>query len=386
MDVSLLKRIEGQTRELRKNLHRFPEMSNHEEQTARTIISALGETDPSEIINGLGGHGVAAVFDSGHDGPTVMFRAELDALPIEDEIDKDYKSHNPGAGHKCGHDGHMAVITGLGTYFKNHPPERGRAVLLYQPAEETGEGAGRVMQDEKFESVRPDYIFAFHNIPGYKENEVIVRDDVFAAASRGYITRLKGATSHAAHPEQGRNPAFALSELIRALALLPEGVIAGGEYALVTLIHARLGERDFGTSAGYAELMATFRSYSESVMDQLVEEAERITNKSGSLHGLTTSTEWTEVFPATVNDKQAVDLVRRAADIHQIGIIEKEKPFPWSEDFGRFSGIAKGALFGIGAGVKYSELHSASYDFPDEIILSALKLFVSIYERLLLND
>lgn len=383
MNRSLIGQIARKTTGLRRELHKYPETANTEAATARLIGKVIEETGPDALLTGIGGHGLAAVYEGSEDGAAVMFRAELDALPVADEIGAGYKSVNEGLGHKCGHDGHMAVLAGLGMYFKEHPPAKGRAILLFQPAEETGEGSKRVIEDDRFQELKTDYAFAFHNIPGYEKHAVILREGVFAAASRGFIAKLRGKTSHAAHPDQGINPASAMAHLIMKLEALPAEVITDGGYALVTLIHARLGERAFGTSAGYAEVMATFRSYSDQVMQVLVQEAEHYVESLAQPAGLETAFEWTEEFLATENDSRAAGLVRACAIDNGISVIEKNEPFPWSEDFGRFSEQTRAALFGIGAGKEHSELHSPGYDFPDDITETALTLFAAITDRLL---
>ena len=136
---------------LRHALHRQPELSGAEAGTAALITDALRGTAPDRLVTGLGGHGVAAVYDSGQPGPTVMFRAELDALPIPDASGVAHASQRPGLGHLCGHDGHMAILMGLaGTR-----PARGRMVLLFQPAEETGAGARAVLADPRLWRAAP---------------------------------------------------------------------------------------------------------------------------------------------------------------------------------------------------------------------------------------
>lgn len=131
--------------ELRHRLHRRPEISGEERATAAEIVAALEPTRPDGIVTGLGGHGVAAIYEGREPGPTVMVRAELDALPIEELSDLPHRSQVPGKGHLCGHDGHMTILAGLARGLGRARPQRGRAVLLFQPAEETGAGAAAVM-------------------------------------------------------------------------------------------------------------------------------------------------------------------------------------------------------------------------------------------------
>ena len=140
----------------RQELHRFPEVSRQEQATAARIVQALAPLQPDQLVTGLGGHGVAAVFNGLAEGPTVLFRAELDALPITELSDAAYRSTIPGKGHLCGHDGHMTLLIGLGRLIARKRPARGRVVLMFQPAEEDGSGAAAVVADPGFAALRPD--------------------------------------------------------------------------------------------------------------------------------------------------------------------------------------------------------------------------------------
>jgi amidohydrolase len=152
--------------EFRRDLHRHPELSGEELETASTIAAALKPLKPTRILTGLGGHGVAAVFDSGKDGPTVLFRAELDALPIEECNDIPWSSQRQGKSHVCGHDGHMTMLLALGRMISRQPVAQGRIVLMFQPAEEDGSGAKAVVADPAYKDIQADWAFAIHIEPG----------------------------------------------------------------------------------------------------------------------------------------------------------------------------------------------------------------------------
>ena len=151
---------------LRRELHQAPEVSGEEALTAARIMEFVERLNPDRLVSGLGGHGVAAVFDSGQPGPSVLFRCELDGLPIKEISAVDWRSRTDGKGHLCGHDGHMAIVCGLGMALAARRPARGRVIVLFQPAEETGAGAAAVIADPDFSSLRPDFAFALHNLPG----------------------------------------------------------------------------------------------------------------------------------------------------------------------------------------------------------------------------
>ncbi|MBE9080318.1 amidohydrolase [Romeria aff. gracilis LEGE 07310] len=234
--------------QLRRRLHRQPELSGAEFQTAQQILHFFADLKPDETLTELGGTGVAFVFSGAEPGPTVLLRCELDALPIQEENTFAHRSTAAGCAHKCGHDGHMAILAAVGIQLAAQRPLRGRVVLLYQPAEETGQGAAAVIADEKFSQIRPDYVFALHNLPGQPLGQVVVRSGTFSCASRGVTITLLGKTAHAAQPETGISPAAAMCQLIDELSQLPTRLGFGDELAFATVVGARLGEKAFGTS------------------------------------------------------------------------------------------------------------------------------------------
>jgi amidohydrolase len=130
----------------RQKLHSMPELSGNESRTAGEVAGLLA-AGADRIVTGLGGHGVAAVYQGAQPGPSVMLRAELDGLPIEELTDLPYRSGTPGKAHLCGHDGHMAILAAVARSLERQRPGRGRAVLLFQPAEEDGSGAESVLAD-----------------------------------------------------------------------------------------------------------------------------------------------------------------------------------------------------------------------------------------------
>lgn len=367
-------------KELRHRLHREPELSGQEVQTASVIREFLTQCHPDEIHDGLGGHGLAAVFraPSLKPGPVVMLRAELDALPLDENLEMPWASKTKGCAHKCGHDGHMAILAGVARRLQRRPLESGSAVLLFQPAEETGTGAAALLADDRFQALRPDWIFALHNLPGHEAWQILTREGAFAAGSAGVRIKLTGATSHAAYPEQGKSPDLAMTELVTGLINLNDSDDDG--LALVTVVHARLGEQSFGISPGEAEILATIRADKNEVLQKLKAEAGDLGRLVCQRHDLICAVEFCEEFPVTMNDSDAVHLLRQVAGELDLDIeLPDEGPFRWSEDFGLLIQWAgRGAMFGLGAGVKHPVLHGPDYDFNDELILPGF----TVMERL----
>lgn len=366
---------------LRHELHRHPELSGREAQTAQRIIEFFAGLKPDSIIEHLGGNGVAVVFSGKEAGPTVLLRCELDAVSMEETIEATYRSITPGVSHKCGHDGHMAILAAVGTKLAAKRPRRGKIVLLYQSAEENGEGAAAVLLDPKFAEIKPRYAFALHNLPGFPLGQVIIRPGTFAGASRGMAVRLSGIAAHAAQPETGRSPTNAMCEIIQRLSNLPAGTVPANETAFVTIVGAALGEKAFGIAPDKAEVWATLRSETDDTMSRIVGYAEQVARESSLARDLEVDIEYEDVFSATINSQFAVDLVRSTVETNSLKV--PDKPFRWSEDFGRFTDVSEGALFGIGAGTHVPELHTPDYDFPDALIPLAAQLLGRIVDTCL---
>lgn len=372
--------------DFRHHLHQFPELSGNEEQTAKKVLDFLQSTAPDKVFQNIGGCGVALVYDSRESGPVVMFRCELDALPIQETNALPYASATPGISHKCGHDGHMAILAGLGCLLTEEKINSGKVILLFQPAEETGEGALQVLQDPVWKEIQPDYLFALHNIPGLPKYQICSKPGTFAAASKGMTVTLQGATSHAAHPDQGKSPAAAMATIIHEWEQISNKLGVFQDFTLLTVVHALLGEVAFGVTPGYAELRATLRSFENIDMITLTRMAEEVVQQQAKRYDLSYTINYTEAFVSTVNDPEAYRHVQQAAEACQLDFQLMKTPFRWSEDFGYFSSHCKTALFGLGASKTQPVLHHTTYDFPDDLILTGSRMFLEIAKGILSRE
>jgi amidohydrolase len=368
---------------VRRELHRNPELSGSEAGTARRILRFFEPLEPDRILPSLGGHGVAFVFSGEKPGPTVMLRCELDALPIQETCRLEHSSRTAGVSHKCGHDGHMAILAALGAGLSERRPRRGRAVLLYQPAEETGHGARAVIDDPAFGRIEPDHVLALHNLPGFPLGAVLIRPGTFSCASRGMTVRFRGRTAHAAQPETGISPANSMCRLIDELGDLRSRMNLGDEIAFATVVGARLGARAFGTAPGDAEVMGTLRSETDETMERIVRHAVVAVERLAAADGLQHEITWDDVYPASVNSSDATELIRSAARRRGLELPDVEQPFRWSEDFGHFTARCDGAMFGLGAGEDAAALHDSEYDFADELIGVGATIFREILDDML---
>lgn len=367
----------------RRKLHQHPEISNEEEKTAEAVVAFLRDTGPDQMLVRLGGHGVAMVYDSGRPGPTILFRSELDALPIEELSGVAHASLVPGKSHMCGHDGHTAILAALGRQFGRERPASGRVVLMFQPAEETGNGAAGMIDDPRFSEIAPDFAFSLHNLPGVPFGEVRLKAGTVNCASRGMRIKLIGKTAHSSMPETGVSPMRAVSQLMPALPELRQATFADDGFRMVTVTHAAMGEAVFGVAPGYAEIWATLRTRLDDNMSDLCRAAEALVAKIAEEQGLAHEIDYHEIFVASVNAPEAVDHLRRALEQECVHHNEEALPMRASEDFGLFGRGAKSAMFFLGAGEKHPALHNPDYDFPDDLIPIGARIFARVAANLL---
>ena len=367
----------------RRDLHTHPEVSGEEYATATRVLDRLRPLRPDGLLEELGGTGILATFGSDGTGPQVLLRCELDALPIREVNTFGHRSIYDGVSHKCGHDGHMAMLTGVAMKLAADRPRNGRVHLLYQPAEENGAGARSVLDDPRMSERHFDLVLALHNLPGYPLGSVVVREGAFTASVNSMVIVLEGKTSHAAEPEHGLNPAAAVAELLQGALALDNNVPEDPAMRVVTPVHVDLGSIDYGISAGRAEVHLTLRCWHDQELEQLEQETEDLARKLARDHGLDVRVRRTHTFKANKNDPTAARLVRETAQATGHQLVERDHPFKWGEDFGLFTARYTGCMFGLGSGERQPALHNPDYDFPDALIPHGVELLHTAARRFL---
>ena len=328
---------------LRKTLHSMPEKSGEEIKTKACLMAFLKENTSLQTED-RGSYFFVYAKAPGAKMPPVAFRADMDAV-----CGKDGKP-----GHFCGHDGHSSILSGLALTLDKEKEKLSRDVyLIFQPAEETGEGAAVCRELIKEKNI--ERIYGLHNIPGYPEKTVLLKKGTFACASTGLEIRMTGTPSHAAYPEAGKNPGTALAELLLSIEALTRKIREQESFVLMTLIGMEIGSESYGVSASDGVLRLTVRGEKESVFSLQMKEIER--------------------FPATENHTECVEAVERAAKELGLATEELAVPMRWSEDFGYYLQDTKGAFFGIGDGEEHAQLHTEHFEFPDSILPAAVALF-----------
>lgn len=375
------KPILDQLIQLRRHIHQYPEISGEEVKTAAAVVAFFKDLKYTHIETQVGGTGVLVTFDSGKAGKSLLFRAELDGLPIQEVNDMAHKSVYEGKGHQCGHDGHLTMLVGVGAWLSENPPKSGKVHLIFQPAEENGEGAKAVMNDERFKALKFDEVYALHNLPGYPLGQIVVKENSFTAAVNSIIIKIKGKTSHAAEPEKGLNPSLAVAEILSGLEAFQNNDPQLADFRLITPVYVTMGSQDYGISAGDAEIHLTLRSWTNEGLAELEQLVIQLADEVCKAHHLTFDHEFLAHFYANENHKSCVDAVRNAAETAQLNLLEQSFPFKWGEDFGIITTQFKGCMFGLGSGENQPALHNPDYDFPDALIPKGIAIFTTLIKN-----
>lgn len=367
---------------LRKELHQHPELSGKEFNTAQLIITQLKQYLPQAAISRVAQTGVLAwIKGKEQEGETVLFRCELDALPISETNDFEHRSKTEGVSHKCGHDGHMTILIGLAKELQQQPLKKGNILLLFQPAEETGMGAKAVLSDSNFPPIVPNYVVALHNLPNYPLGSIVLKKGAFTAAVKSIVFQLYGKTAHAAEPEHGINPALAIAELLQKAAQFSKN--DREDLALITPVHINMGEKAYGVSAGYGEVHFTLRTWTNASMQQLEDKLREEALAIAKNADLKLKINTLEEFPSTHNNSKLVELAESIGKQQNLDIIKSPYPMKWGEDFGAFTSQYSGILFGLGAGENCPALHNPDYDFPDKLLAIGADFMFGIAQALL---
>lgn len=355
---------------LRKALHEVPEKSGCEEKTKELLKDFIGRNTSLKIIDCKSWF--YALHEEEGAEKSVAFRADMDAVLGEDEAPF----------HGCGHDGHSAVLAGLCLLAEGKLLGK-NVYFIFQHAEETGQGGMECSGLLSRKGITK--VYGFHNLPGYPLGTAVLRKGTFSCASKGLILTLKGKQSHAAYPEQGINPAWLMGELICRIPQLSsqpefEGMV------LATIIEVKAGGEAFGVSPGDGKLALTIRAERLSDLERFQASILSFTEKRARAMGIAFQYSLQDEFPDTVNDPETVEKCRKIFEERGIPCVEASEPLRWSEDFGWYLKKAGGMFFGVGAGEACPGLHTPDYEFPDQVMKTALAAFEALMENHLLTN
>ena len=350
---------------LRQQLHNIPEPSMLEKKTKKTLIEFLQEETDLKVVDCGSWFYAWKKGENKTEQGAIAFRADMDAVSLDGKM----------VGHFCGHDGHSTILAMTGKKLTGKTPNRD-VYLIFQPGEETGEGGAICSTLIKEKGITE--IYGLHNIPGYAKGAILLRKGTFACASTGLRIHITGSPTHAAYPENGKNPSETLARLILKVGDLTSQYQNQGKVVQMTVIGVSIGSASYGMAASDGEVRFTVRAEKEAEFETYLTEIRKLATKAAEQGGFSLEIEEIERFPATENHAESVEKIGIMAEKLGLPIQELSEPMRWSEDFGYYLRECKGAFFGVGDGEEYPQLHTAEYEFPDEILAIAVKLLFAI--------
>lgn len=369
---------------LRHDLHAHPELSGSEERTAALVARWLTEAGiPHET--GVGGsHGVVAVIEGGAGpGKTIALRGDMDALPILEENEVPYKSTNVGVMHACGHDGHTSCLMGAALVLNSVKEQLpGRIKLLFQPAEETVNGADRLVAAGAVDDV--DHIVMLHGWPDLPPGQIGVKNGPAMASSDHYKIIIHGKGGHAAYPHTSVDPLLVGAHIVTALQSIVSREISPVQPVVlsVTQFHAGTARNIIAETA---ELAGTVRTLDRAVRDSIKERMERIISGICAAMRAEYTFTFTSGTPPVINDNPTVELIREVGRdvLGAENVVELGDPTMGAEDFAFYLERVPGAMFRLGTGCKYL-LHTPKYDFGDASVEPGITMLAEVARRYLL--
>ncbi len=374
---------------IRRMLHQHPELKYEEIQTAKLVLQSLEDKGYS-VESGIAETGVVALYDSGIPGATVLIRADMDALPIFEENEHEYKSKIPGVMHACGHDGHTSILLGLANELKDSGKyfvPKGRVLLCFQPAEEGGSGADRMIQAGILDRYSVGAVFALHVWNHIDIGRVGVVNGTMMASVDEFKITVKGISGHGAMPEHTVDPIVVGSHIVTALQTIVSRNTDPLEPCVVTVGSFHAGNA-FNVIPETAILHGTVRTYSKEVYHSIPKKMEQLVHLIAEGFGAKVEFEYKRIDKPTINDPKMADIVRKAT-IQILGegsLTEEHTRTMGGEDFSAFLNERPGCYFFIGSRNEKKGFihphHSSFFDFDEDALpigLAILKQVITEY-------
>lgn len=379
--MKLVKEIAGMVPELtnwRRQIHQHPELAFEEEVTSDLVASILADND-IELHRGIGGTGLVGIIRSGKEGPTIALRADMDALPMDDMSGTEHKSCHAGKSHACGHDGHTTMLLGASLYLAKNKPATGNVVLIFQPAEEVGLGAPKMIEDGLFDRFPCDEIYGCHNMPLIEKGKVGMRVGPTLSSYADLKIDVNGVGGHAAAPHTVTDPLQVAARLVTEISSLVGRHINPAEAATVGI-----GMLNAGSASNIipdsAHIEGTIRSLSKAAQQTLIEKLTALCTGMETASGCKIDLQIGSAGLPCVNGAAQIDVAAAAATqvLGEENVDAEIAPYPFADDFAFFQDKIPGAYYFIGQGGVM--VHEPTYDFDDDLLPIGASIFAHIID------
>src|SRR6185503_9745140 len=372
---------------IRRDLHAHPELGFDEHRTARLVGDTLGAYR-IEHHAGIGKTGIVAVVEGRRDtqGRRIALRADMDALPMQEENDFAHKSRYDGRMHGCGHDGHTTMLLAAARYLHETRNFDGTAYLIFQPGEEGYAGAKAMIEDGLFERFPADQVYALHNWPGLPPGRIgITPGPAMAAADRIEIT-IDGKGGHGAHPHAAVDPVLVAGHIITAAQSVVSRNVNPIDTAVVSLCAMHAGHPGaMSVIPAHAKLVGTVRTFKRATQDMIERRLNELVHSIAAAFGAKATVKYERIYPATINHPREADLAMTVAEslVGRDNVVRNLDPSMGSEDFSFMLQAKPGAMARLGQGGAEGGcfLHNSTYDFNDEVIPLGAGFLAAIAER-----
>ena len=384
--MTVTEQLLPQMREWRRDFHAHPELGFDEHRTSAKVAELLKEFG-LDVHTGVGGTGVVGVLQRGNGTTAIGLRADMDALPFEEQNDFEYKSTKPGVMHACGHDGHTAMLLGAAQHLAKDGDFNGRVVFIFQPAEEHGQGGPAMIDDGLFERFPVDEVYGMHNMPGLPVGEFAMRVGTIMASEALFEIDIEAQGGHAAMPHMGVDAITVGAQMVGALQTIVSRKLNPGNNGVVSVTEFTTnGNRN--QLPGRAKLSGDARALTPDVNERIEAKMRAIVAGIAQAHEVKATVSYETIFRATIN---AAEPTQRAMDAATALAGEAKvngnlAPVLASEDFAHMAAARPGCFLYTGNGTQGANaqpLHATDYDFNDDALVPGSSFWVRLVESIL---
>jgi amidohydrolase len=370
--------------DLRRTLHRIPETAYTEKKTSAYVANYLNDLQ-FEVKTGIARYGVVGLMKTGRPGPTLMIRADMDALPLKEDTGLAFASEHEGVMHACGHDAHMAMVLGAATVLNTIKDElAGNIKFLFQPAEEGPGGAKPMIEAGVMESPKVDYCIGGHMWPDIPEGTIGVRPGPFMAAMDRFDIKIKGKGGHGAMPHLCVDALEVGAQIVNALQRIVSRQMDPLEPTVVTVGTFHAGTA-FNIIPAEAELSGTTRTFNPDIWNAWQARLEKVVRGVCESMGSDFELTYGQGYPVTINDKSMAGIVHHCAEmvVGEDRVVVPQKTMG-GEDFAFYLQKSKGCFFALGVGREgAAAVHNPSFDFNEDVMLLGLETYCRVALELL---